>query len=240
MGTRNNVHYRLPLRLISSGDWARINLAGRVILPVIGVHADEDGIAFPGMLLISKLSGCKDPRTVRSGINSLIKAGLLYKKKNKRRHNVYHILGNAFWKGKRSYFPIYKKIIKRGYWANLSHSEISVLAVMGVKATIDNPKAKDIKNRGLPIFGMGKIQRKKMIRLSGISESSFDYAIEGLWGKTWINFNKDDYEIYLKPMKDNKDLNNSLLLDTFTPNNALYSNQKVPNNAPCKSQIMSS
>lgn len=209
MRTKNNVHYRLPLRLINSCDWARINLAARVVLPVIGVHANENGEAFPGMALISRLSGYKDPRTVRSGINRLIEVGLLSKKKRKtsrgRRHNVYYLLGNAVWTKGHSYFPIYKDVIEEGYWADLLPSEISVLVTMGVKAARNNPEAEGLRELGFPIFGIGRIQRKKMIKLSGISKSSFDYAIGGLIAKEWINFNEEDeYEIYLKSLiKDN-------------------------------------
>jgi len=230
MGMKGNVHYRLPLRLINSGDWAKINLAARVILPVIGVHTNENGVAFPGMVLISELSGYKDPRTVRNGINSLIENGLLSKKKRKTwrggRYNVYYLLGNAICREGRSYFPIYKDVIEEKYWANLVPSEISVLGVMGVKATRNNPEAKDLRELGFPIFGMGTVQRKKMIKLSGISESSFDYAIEGLIDKGWINFNEeyeyeDKYEVYLRPLME----------DNQAPNNALYPKQKVPNNA---------
>lgn len=208
MGTKDNVHYRLPLRLINSGDWARINLAARVVLPVIGVHANENGEAFPGLALISRLSGYKDPRTVRSGINRLIEVGLLSKKKRKasrgRGHNVYYLLGNAVWTKGHSYFPIYKDVIEQGYWADLLPSEISVLVTMGVKATRNNPEAENLRELGFPIFGIGRIRGKKMIKLSGISKSGFDYAIEGLIAKEWINFDEEDeYEIYLKPSTEN-------------------------------------
>ena len=209
MGTKDNVHYRLPLILINSGDWAKINLAARVILPVIGVHANEKGEAFPGMLLISKLSGYKDLRTVRGGINSLIKAGLLSKTKRKTRvgrHNIYQLLGNTIWRKGHSYFPIYKDVIEEGYWADLSPSEVSVLVVMGVKAVINNPEAKELRELlEIPIFGIGTLQRKEMIKFSGVSGSAFDYAVKGLMSKGWINLKDEyryNYEVYLKPFTE--------------------------------------
>ena len=79
-----NIHYRLPLKLINSYTWAKLNYPGRAILPVIGVHIDlRINQARPGIKLISKLSGYNNLGYVQDGINNLINHNLIVKKKEK-------------------------------------------------------------------------------------------------------------------------------------------------------------
>ena len=119
-----NIHYRLPLKLINSYLWAKLNYPGRAILPVIGVHIDlRINRAWPRIDLISALSGYSNLGYVRNGINDLINHNLIVKKKEGR-HNIYSLTDLSFCKRGSSYFPIYKKamIISRK-WSGLTPCE---------------------------------------------------------------------------------------------------------------------
>lgn len=129
--------YRLPLKLVTWGGWRKINHPARAILPVIGLHADKSGKSFPGIKLISKLSGYKDLRRVRQGICSLIKAGFL-KREKEGRHNVYYLVNDAIWLGG-SYFPMNEYLFIKGWWAKLLSCEKAVFVVLAVKGAIADP-----------------------------------------------------------------------------------------------------
>ena len=197
MGSKDKVHYRIPLKLFNSGNWANLTPPARAILPVIGVYANEIGRAWPGIKLISKLSGYKDPRRVRQGIRSLTKAGLIEKEKVGR-HNEYYLKGNAIWLG-HSYFPIYKDVIEEGYWADLLPCEKAVFFVLATKASISNP---EVENAGDPlVHSIGTLKVAKWTRLSGVSRPSFYKGIYGLVNKNWINFYEENqYVVYWKPI----------------------------------------
>jgi len=195
--SKDKVHYRIPLKLFNSGDWANLIPPARAILPVLGVYANEIGRAWPGIKLISKLSGYKDLRRVRQGICSLIKAELIEKEKVGR-HNEYYLKGNAVWLG-HSYFPIYKDVIEGGYWAELLPCEKAVFPVLATKASISNP---EVENAGDPlVHGIGRLQATRWARLSGLSRWGFYKGVYGLVNKDWINFYEENqYIVYWKPV----------------------------------------
>lgn len=197
MGSKDKVHYRIPLKLFNSGDWANLIPPARAILPVIGVYANDTGRAWPGIKLISRFSGYKDPRRVRQGIRSLIEADLIEKEKVGR-HNEYYLKGNAIWLG-HSYFPIYKDVIEEGYWAELLPCEKAVFPVLATKASISNPEVESV---GDPlVHGIGRLQVAKWTRLSGITRKSFYKGVCGLINKDWINFYEENqYAVYWKPV----------------------------------------
>ena len=197
MESKDKVHYRIPLKLFNSGDWANLIPPARAILPVLGVYANEIGRAWPGIKLISKLSGYKDLRRVRQGICSLIKAELIEKEKVGR-HNEYYLKGNAVWLG-HSYFPIYKDVIEGGYWAELLPCEKAVFPVLATKASISNP---EVENAGDPlVHGIGRLQATRWARLSGLSRWGFYKGVYGLVNKDWINFYEENqYIVYWKPV----------------------------------------
>jgi len=132
---QENIHYRLPLRLINSYTWARLNYPARAILPVIGIYANKNGKAWPGVKIIAELAGYKDKRykSIRSGMRDLIKNKLVIRNKQGR-HYIYYLTDLAIWKPGRSYFPIYKvaMIISRK-WADLTPSENPFIRFWGIK-----------------------------------------------------------------------------------------------------------
>lgn len=201
--------YRLPLRLITQGKWLRITHSAKAILPAIGVHADwHTGISFPGVKVIQELSGIKSRDTIREAIRSLIDLDLLEKTKEGRR-NVYVLKPPAIWTGA-SYYPMSEEFILTE-WTTLSYIEKAVFGVLAVKAVINDPDLPEIcleTSADLPpwvhrltefgdtekVFGKGLIQKKKWIRLAGISFPYWDIAIRGLVEKGQIVLSgKNDY-----------------------------------------------
>lgn len=192
--------YRLPLRLITQGKWLRISHSAKAILPILGLHADDSGRAFPGMKIIRQLSGCIRPETARAGIHSLIEWDLI-ERLREGRHNVYYLRPPAIWSGG-SYYPMSEEFIKTE-WRSLSYIEKAVFGVLAVKAGMQNPDWPDIDPEeydNLPpwalryaefgddenVFGHAIIQKRKWIRLAGIARCNWDIAINGLFRKGQI------------------------------------------------------
>lgn len=170
--------YLLPLLLITQGKWLRISHAAKAILPAIGIHADNSGIAFPGIKLIMELSGIGSNKTVIEGIRSLISLDLIEKEK-KDGHNIYFLKPPAILCECKSYFPMTEEFI-RFTWTEMSYIEKAVFAVLAVKAEHNNPdKPEDA-------WGIGMIQKKKWRRLAGIARSKWNTAINELIEKEII------------------------------------------------------
>lgn len=190
MADNNKIHYRMPLKLITSYTWANINQSAKTILPVIGVYANSNGKAWPGVKIIAKLAGYKDSRYryIRAGINNLIKNVLIIKKKEGR-HNVYILTDLALWKPGRSFFPIYKEtMILNELWAKMTPTEKALYIVLGVKAKINDPKVLDSSYHAI-----GNIDKVcKYIKYSGIAKQSFYTAYKSLCNKGYIEFNQDE------------------------------------------------
>ena len=192
------IHYRLPLKLINSYIWAGLNEPAKAILPVLGVYANKDGKAWPGVKLIAELAGYKDLRRIRLGMNDLIKNKLIIRKKQGRHYN-YFLIELAIWKKGRSFFPIYKTMVLSNFWAKLTPSEKSLYIVLGVKAKINDPEALDSE-----FHAIGNINKiKKYIEWAGISRRSLYNAYYGVNHKHLIEYWEDEdpfkYAIYTHP-----------------------------------------
>ena len=183
---RKDIHYRLPLKLINSYAWANLNYPARAILPVLGIYANKENKAWPGIKLIAELSGYSDKRykSIRSGMEDLIKNKLVIREKPGR-HYIYSLTDLAIWKPGRSFFPIYKKamIISRK-WAGLTPCEKSLYPVIGNKAKINDPEVLDS-----GYHAIGYIYKvNKYVEWAGISRRSFNRALWGLDHKNLIEF----------------------------------------------------
>jgi len=178
--------------LITQGKWLRISHSAKAVLPAIGIHVDNNSIAFPGMKIIRQLSGCIRPETARGGIYSLIEWDLI-EKKRQGRHNIYYLKPPAIYQGG-SYYPMSEEFIKYT-WIGMSYIEKAVFGVLAVKATINRPEL--ISAGDSDIFGAGYIQKRKFTRLAGVSFPSWDIAINGLILKEIITFDEEnDYTVY--------------------------------------------
>ena len=197
----NNLHYRLPLILINSYVWAGLISPAKAILPILGVYANKEGKAWPGVKLIARLAGYKDLRRVRSGMNDLIKNNLVIREKPGR-HYIYYLADLAIWKRGRSWFPIYKNMILGGIWGNLTASEKALYVVLGSKAKVNDPEIEET-----IWHASGDIRSfKKYYEYAGISRWSFENAYSRLAykeieeGQTLIEFWSDteerEYTIY--------------------------------------------
>jgi len=195
-----NIHYRLPLKLINSYTWAKLIKPARAALPVIGVHIDlRINQAKPGIKLIAELAGYRDPRyrKIRDGINDLINHNVIIRRKEGR-HYVYSLTALSFCKQGSSYFPIYKKamIISRR-WAGLTPSEKSLYPVLGNKAKVNDPEALESEYHAIGYI----YEIKKYIEWAGISRPSFYSAYYDLNHKDLIEFWSEEepygYGIYV-------------------------------------------
>ena len=192
------VHYRIPLKLINSYTWANLIKSARAILPVIGIHINlEINQAWPGIPLISDLSGYGNLSFVRAGINDLINHNLIVRQKEGR-HRIYSLTDLSFCK-QGSYFPIYKEamIISRK-WAGLTPCEKSLYPVLGIKAKINDP---DVEDSGFHAIGhIYHSEINEYIEWAGISRSSFYNTYQSLNHKNLIereDIYSHSYRIYV-------------------------------------------
>jgi len=177
--------YRLPLRLITQGKWADMIPPARAILPIIGLHADPSGKAFPGMILLQKLSGIGNKHTLINGLKCLQELDLLEIQKVARpgkqgRHNLYYLYPPAIWES--SYYPMYENFLISGRWARLSPGEKSAFAVLAVKATLKPSHYRgrfDKFTEDEDWKGCGVI-REFWYKLAGISRRSWFRAVKKL------------------------------------------------------------
>lgn len=171
----------------------------RAVLPVIGVFANQAGEAFPGIKLISKLSGYKRYHLIYKAIFTLISMDLVRKEKRRTRrgrHNVYYLTEKATWFG-HSYFPFLKSVIEAGYWANLTSCEKAAFGVLATKGSVERAK----RDSGDPdVHCQGDIYPKKYIPLSGVSKQGFYNGLYGLSHKEWVFLDEGgSYEVYREP-----------------------------------------
>lgn len=190
--------YFIPLKLVSWGGWRKISHSARAILPVIGLHADKSGRSFPGIKLISKLSGIHKAHNVHKGLKSLIENELLVKEKEGRR-NVYYLANQAIVMGG-SYFPMAEYLFEEDWWAKLLPCEKAIFVVLAVKASIDDPDVPDEFNEEFEegkVHAHGVLQPTKWTRLAGISKPSWYSGLYGLNEKHWIGLTENnEYIIY--------------------------------------------
>ena len=191
---RNKIHYRFPLRLVTSNFWANLSSRGKAILPVIGVFANKKGIASPGIRKIAEYSGYKseNKQEVFDGIKELDLKGLMKIKKSGR-HYIYYLQDIARWHRGTSFFPIFKLgMVLNHAWANLTPSEKALYPVLGVKAKINSARAIDSE-----CFAIGDVSKiKKYCKWAGISRMSFYNAYEGLIERDFIIEDFDRKNVY--------------------------------------------
>jgi len=196
----NDIHYRLPLKLITSYTWADLNYPARTILPILGVYADKDGESWPGVKLIAELTGYVDTRyrRIRAGMDDLIEKNLIIRKKEGR-HYFYCLTSLALREGRESFFPIYKEaMILSRKWASLTPSERSLYPVFGNKAKINDPDVEYSEFHAIGHIYHSEIN--KYIEWAGISRRSFDRACIGLNHENLIEFLEENlyrYGIYV-------------------------------------------
>jgi hypothetical protein len=124
--------------LVRTKRWARLPLASKSIFPVIAVHCNKNGVAFPSQETIAILAGCTE-KTVRIGIEGLMGFPSFnverYTTRTGHRGIKYHI--NLVEHKKGLTFPFYKCIVDGGNWSLLSQSAQALFLVIKTFAFFD-------------------------------------------------------------------------------------------------------
>lgn len=133
-----SVFYKFDKMNVRNKKWARLPQASKSIYPVIAVHCDKEGVAFPGQLTIAILSG-RTPKTVRDGISGLI--GYPGFKVNKKITNTGHRakkykIDPAPNDRGRS-FRFYKCFVYGGNWSQLTPSAQALYPVIQTFSLFD-------------------------------------------------------------------------------------------------------
>jgi len=125
------IFFRVKNEYIISKVWKELPKSSKSIFPVIAVHCNKKGIAFPSQETISKLSGCT-PKTVRNGLKGLeefhdFKISQEVNAKGQIK-NIYHI--KLPKKNDKEVFFFHKTIIESGKWSKISQSAKALYPVI--------------------------------------------------------------------------------------------------------------
>jgi len=117
-GRADDYFFRFPHSIIENGIWATLPTSAQAVLPVIGVHTEAKGLAFPSEERIAGLCGitCK---TARAGVKALedCVSGFTvehYTTNRGKRAKLYHIKGLPT-DGKQ-YLAFFSRWIHGGNW----------------------------------------------------------------------------------------------------------------------------
>jgi hypothetical protein len=180
--------FRFSTGLVREKLWAKLPPASKAIYPVIGVHCNAKGWAFPGQLTIAILSG-RTPKTVRQGIKDLETLLLGFNAEpdvtsTGQRSYRYHIKPPPKKPGASFFF--HKKIIEGGNWLHLSPAAQALYPVLrtfgyfdleAYDGSLPHEWLERYKDRQLDFVNM---DIEVMAEYAGISERSLDSAMQSL------------------------------------------------------------
>ena len=186
----NGNFFRFDKKLVHNKRWAKLPEASKAIFPVIGVHCDENGWAFPSELTIAILAGvCV--KTLREGIKGLKRSKFLtvdtYVTARGHRANKYFIKPPSKEKGASFFF--YKAVIAGGNWLHLRRSAQALYPFLKAYAFYDHLAYIDEKQfRSDNVegsyeereFDFVNADPEVMAKHAGISLNSVDKALESL------------------------------------------------------------
>lgn len=124
-------YFRFEKVIIRENIWAKLPQASKAIYPVIGVHCNVKGVAFPSELTIAILSGCTE-KTVREGQKGLM--GLRgfrierYITNRGKRAIKYRINPPPMRKGQVFFF--HKAVVEGGNWLHLTPTAQALYPVL--------------------------------------------------------------------------------------------------------------
>ena len=130
--------FRFNKILVTQRLWANLPNASKSVYPVILVHCDATGLAFPGQKIIAILSG-RTEKTVREGIKGLegfpgFKACKIL---TGRGHRAFRYKINITPNEKGRSFALHKCLFETGYWRKLSPCAHSLYITMRTFAFFD-------------------------------------------------------------------------------------------------------
>ncbi len=186
--------------LILTKRWANLPSASKSIYPVIGVHCNKSGLAFPSEETIAVLSG-RTPKTVREGIDGLKGSPVGFKVERYvtgrgHRANKYYLTLPPKEKGRTVFF--FKAVIEGGNWLHLSSTAQALYPVMKSFVFWDFWEEETEEEDSLEIFAnrdhdLSSPDQDVMCEYAGISHRSLYDALESLEEHSLIE-KTDPYE----------------------------------------------
>ncbi len=130
--------FRFDKELVGSKKWANLPKASKSVYPVIVVHCNKKGAAFPSQETIAILAG-KTEKTVREGLKGLqgFPGFNSYKKLNGRGRPTLRYKIDVTPDERGRSFALYKCLFESGYWSRLSSNAHSLYIVMRTFAFFD-------------------------------------------------------------------------------------------------------
>jgi len=189
-------------KLINSYIWASLIKPAQAVLPVVGCYANQygNGACLLPRGKMAEYTGYSNlTQTIDPALKELVLKYLVIKKKTWR-INSYYLTDLSRYEERRSYFPLFKNEVERGYWAKLKPCEKAVYPVLYVKGVIKNPEI--INNP--EICCRGHIKKvKDFCKWTGLNYSSFKRTLRGLREKSLLFIDSDgNYDLYkLEMMK---------------------------------------
>jgi hypothetical protein len=213
-----DVFFRFDKRLIRNMNWALLPSSSKAVFPVIGVHCNEAGNAFPTERTIAIMSGRSD-KIVREGIKGLedfpgFRVQHYITARGKRAKRFQLKLPPTEERGRA--FPFHKSIIEGGNWSMLKPTAQALYPVMRSFGYFDFQTYCDLYDLEYEPGDFDEIYRERkcdfceaevgiMAKYAGISLRSISNALEDLQARNLIeaigindegNF---QWKVFLKP-----------------------------------------
>ena len=186
-GINNANFFRFDRMLILTKRWANLSSASKSIYPVIGVHCDKSGLAFPSEETIAILSG-RTPKTVIEGIAGLKESRVGFKVERYvtgrgHRANKYYLSLPPKEKGRTFFF--YKAVIEGGNWLHLSPTAQALYPVMKSFVFWDFFEEETEEEDSIEVYAnrdydLSNPDQDVMCEYAGISHRSLYDALESL------------------------------------------------------------
>ncbi len=205
--------FRFCKWLVRDQIWARLPLASKAIYPVIGVHCNKHGCAFPSEQTIAILSGISE-NTVRKGIHGLLEVPGFEVEKyvTARGYKANRYFIHPPPKRKDTSFFFHKLVVTGGNWMKLRSTAKALYPVLNTFSYYDQPahneraevKSADYLDREFDFVDMDV---DVMAEYAGISHRSLKYALDDLQGHFLIEETypinepgRRTWKIYVKPV----------------------------------------
>jgi hypothetical protein len=221
----NDVYFRFDKRNVMNYKWGDLPTSSKSILPVIGVHCNEAGIAWPSQETIGIKSG-RTPKTVRDGIKGL----------ESRKYQGFNIVGRqptSRGQWQKIYeidlpptneqgrsFTFYKQVVDGGNWSMLSGVSHALYVAMRAFGYFEPEEywslagdvlhvgdLYDYETRDLfrdRVFDICAADYEVLMECAGISENSFYKALDELTNHYLIEqapWDSSAWKVWLKPRK---------------------------------------
>lgn len=219
--SKNGGHFWFQKKWVGDMNWAALHKSSQAIFPVLAIHANSNGVCFPGENRIAELSGITD-KTARQGLRELngfpaYRGFRFYNTCKGKRGRTYQLSLPRVKENNGQAFPFHRIIVEGGNWAQLLPSAKALYVAMRYFGYFDEYLYQEYHDGNFSFyddeggeFGDRKCDfccadYNQLARYAGIHRNQVGNAIKDLikhhMAERFIDDDKKLFKVYLKPPK---------------------------------------